>query len=202
MDRPKPAPVANAREFFSDELKSVLGKLQVKAQKDSVEYMVNLLVQFIHSQNFFSTGEDGKLRNPVLADLFAEYAQGNPQTQQVTLRRLGDICLVVTGFFPDSLNRKLVDIDYYFGMGGTAYAQLSKLQFTNLARNVFQELSDKFKPFSEVLGELSDRNGLTSNADLLRLYEKWLITRSERLRNLLGEHGIAAPIDIDWTTKQ
>jgi hypothetical protein len=49
---------------------------------------------------------------------------------------------------------------------------------------------------------MSSRSGIQSNADLLRLYEKWLITRSDRLRSLLGEHGIAAPIDIDWNTKQ
>ena len=202
MVKSKPAPVSDAREYFSDELRSALGKQQVKAQSDSIEYLVNLLVNFIQSENFFSHSEDGKLRNPVLADLYAEIVQGDPATRLAALRRLGDVCLMVTGMFPDSLNRKLVDIDYYFGMGGTAYAELSKLQFSKMSRSVYQELAEKFKPFSDVLGEMSSRSGIQTNGDILRLYEKWLLTKSERLRGLLSEHGIAAPIVVDWNTKQ
>lgn len=202
MDKNKSPEVADAREFFTGELKSILSKNQLRIQPDSLDYLVNLLMYFIQTENFFVPGEDGRLKNNVLADLYGEYANGDNATKHAALRRLGDVCLVVTGFFPDSLNRKLVDIDYYFGMGGTAYSQLSKMQFTNLARGLFQELSDKFKVFSDVLGEMSSRSGIQSNADLLRLYEKWLITKNDRLRTLLGEHGIAAPIHIDWNTKQ
>lgn len=202
MDRQKNPAVADAREFFAEELRSVIGKQKLRVQPDSVEYLVNLLLQFIQSQNFFTQGEDGRLKNPVLAELYGEYIQGDAHTKQLSLRRLGDVSLVVTGFFPDSLNRKLVDIDYYFGMGGTAYLQLSKMQFTDLARSLFLELAEKFKAFSDVLGEMSSRSGIQSNADLLRLYEKWLLTRSERMRSQLAEHGIAAPFNIDWNTKQ
>lgn len=202
MDRNKAPEVADAREFFAGELKSLLAKHHIQTQPDSLEYLVNLLLHFIQTENLFTQGEDGRLKNPVLADLFAEYSYGDNATKHAALRRMGDVCLVVTGIFPDSLNRKLVDIDYYFGMGGTAYSQLSKMQFTNLARGLFQELSVKFKAFSDVLSEMSDRSGLQSNTDLLRLYEKWLMTKSERLRSLLGEHGINAPFNIDWNSKQ
>jgi len=159
-------------------------------------------MHFIQSENFFSVGEDGKPKNTVLAQLYGEFVMGDAQTKQTTLRRLGDVCLVVTGFFPDSLNRSLVDVDYYFGMGGTAYQTLAHLQFTGNARSLYGELAEKFKSFSDVLSEISQRSGIQSNADLLRLYEKWLLTKNERLRTLLGEHGIPAPIDIDWNTKQ
>ena len=37
--------------------------------------------------------------------------------------------------------------------------------------DVFDELSGKFVAFVDVLGEVSERSALTSNADLLRLYE-------------------------------
>ena len=51
--------------------------------------------------------------------------------------------------------------------------------------DVFDELSDKFPAFVDVLGEVSERTALTSNADLLRLYEKWLRTGSRRSGDLL-----------------
>jgi hypothetical protein len=108
---------------------------------------------------------------------------------------------MITGVFPDSLNKKIVDVEYYLGMGGTAYHHLSDLQLSAPCRSMFRELSEKFKLFSEVLCEMSEKSGLQSNSNLLRVYEKWLQTGSERLKNVLGEHGIAAPIKIDPKVK-
>jgi len=201
MDKIKPAGVTDVRSFFADELKSVMRKQQVDAKKDSFEYLVDLLLRYMSSETFFVKNTDGKLEENVLAHLYADFLNGNTEIKHRALRRLGDICLVITGLFPDSLNRKLVDIDYYFGMGGNAYAHLSQLQLTTLARAVYNELSVKFKPFSDVLGEMSERSGLQSNSDLLRLYEKWLITGNERLKSMLATHGIQAPFKIDRTTK-
>ena len=197
MQRTKPQPVSDVREFFSEELRSVIEKRRMTVKKDSYEYLVNLLVAYMDSNRFFAKDEDGKLKNNVLADLYANYVYGDAKTKVETLRRLGDICLLVTGLFPDSLNKKIVDIDYYFGMGGTAYLQLSRMQFTALARTLYGELSVNFRDFSDVLGEMSDRSGLQSNSDLLRLYEKFLITGSDRLKALLSEKGILAlPVDV------
>ena len=194
-------PTLDARAFFADELSSVMKTQHVSAQKDSFEYLVDLLLRSMSTETLFVRNSEGKLEDNVLAHLYADFLNGNAEVKHKALRRLGDICMVITGLFPDSLNRKIVDIDYYFGMGGTAYAQLSQLQLTNLARTVYGELSEKFKPFSDVLGELSTRNGLQSNTDLLRVYEKWLITGSDRLKSTLESHGIAAPIKIDPNTK-
>jgi len=55
---------------------------------------------------------------------------------------------------------------------------------------VFDELAEKFSGFVDVLGEVSERTGLTSNSDLLRLYEKWLRTKSRRSGDLLVKQGI------------
>ena len=55
---------------------------------------------------------------------------------------------------------------------------------------VFEELSGKFAGFVDVLGEVSERTSLTSDTDLLRLYEKWQRTRSRRSGDLLAARGI------------
>lgn len=52
------------------------------------------------------------------------------------------------------------------------------------------ELARKFVGFSDVLADVSERTGLTSNNDLLRLYEKWLRTGSERDGQRLIQKGI------------
>jgi hypothetical protein len=197
MEKVKPKAVSDAREFFNDELRQLMKKHHLLAKKDSFDYVVELLIRYMLSDTFFVKDSEGKLSNNVLVDLYAAYLNGNAEAKIAALQRLGDICLLVTGLFPDSLNRKLIDVDYYFGMGGTAYYQLSCLQFSTLARALYEELSMKFKPFSEVLGELSDRSGLQTNRDLLRLYERWLLTGSDRLKELLSQHGIPTPVAFD-----
>ena len=62
--------------------------------------------------------------------------------------------------------------------------------------DVFDELSDKFTTFVDVLGEVSERTSLSSNADVLRLYEKWLRTGSRRSGDLLASQGIAPNASI------
>ena len=195
MDRVKVPNLSSARDFFATELKSVMAKNQVTAQPGAVDYLVNLLLGYLESEKFFVKNGDGKLEDNVLADLYAEYIHGGPETKKIVLRRLGDICLLVTGFFADSLKRKLVDLDYYLGMGGSAYWQLS--HFHSGGKPIFEELALKFRPFSDILGELSERSGLQTNSDLLRLYERWLFTGSERLRRLLSENGISTVTKSD-----
>jgi hypothetical protein len=90
-----------------------------------------------------------------------------------SLRQIGDVSLFISGFFSDSLHRKLVDVDYYVSIGGCAYNALSRVE-TDTFSSVFAELGEKFVGFVDVLSEVSERTSCSSNADLLRLYEKWL----------------------------
>lgn len=117
------------------------------------------------------------------------------------LQRIGDLCLVISGYFGESLQSKLVDVEYYFGMGGTAYETLSLLENNTQSKGVYQELSGKFQPFSNVLGEMSERSGLQSNKDILRIYDRWMVTGSDRLRKILNEQGIQ-PVAHSKSVKQ
>jgi hypothetical protein len=200
-EKQKNKPVSDVREYFNTELKNLVKKRRISAERKSLDYVADLMVRYMETESFFVKDESGKMRDNILAELYSEYLNGNQERKKVVLRRLGDICLLISGFFPDSLNRKLIDIDYYFGMGGTAYWQLSRMQMTAVTRDLFGELSQNFRSFADILGELSDRSGLQSNTDLLRLYEKWLLTGSDRLKNLLSEQGIHDPIKMDIKTR-
>ena len=108
--------------------------------------------------------------------------------QRDGLRKVGDVSLFMSGFFSDSLKRGLVDVGYYIQIGGRAYASLARCDAA--LGEVFDELSGKFTAFVDVLGEISERTALTSDTDLLRLYERWLRTGSRRSGNLLVTRGI------------
>lgn len=201
MDRLKTATVADARDFFASELRLALENHGISAKPSSFEYLVGLLVKSISSENFFKVGTHGQYEDTLLFDLYAEYLQSSRDKKMALLQRLGDLSLVISGYFGESLQAKLVDIDYYFGMGGTAYGVLSEMEQNTTNKSIYEELSGKFQPFSNVLGEMSERSGVQSNKDILRLYERWMATGSDRLRKVLSDHGIQ-PIAQSKNVKQ
>jgi hypothetical protein len=97
--------------------------------------------------------------------------------------------------FSESLSRSLVDVEYYIEMGGRAYDALGEVAARNgRERSLWDELSEKFSQLVEVLNEVSERTMASSNAGLVRLYEKWMKTGSVRLATLLRQQGVPAVI--------
>ena len=136
----------------------------------------------------FHVGFEGDRRVP-LQERLTRWFEAAGMKQRTGLRQVGDLSLFISGFFGDSLRRKLVDVDYYASIGGTAYTALSRFETDALA-SVFAELAENFVAFVDVLSEVSERTSCASNADLLRLYERWLRTGSQRSGQLLIERGV------------
>jgi 16S rRNA G527 N7-methylase RsmG len=60
----------------------------------------------------------------------------------------------------------------------------------------FDELSGKFTAFVDLFSEIAEKANMTSNQDVLKLYEKWLYTKSKNLLEKLQKMGIQ-PIDLN-----
>ncbi len=180
-------------EYFRDLVEGALERQRLDAAELTAYYVVNLLCGFLRAG-----ARDATLpaldEAPLALQLQRALETGGLQ-QRVHLRRLGDASLFVSGFFSDSLKRKLVDVDYYAALGGYAYGSLSRIDEDAFA-SVFAELAEKFVAFVDVLSEVSERSALTSNSDLLRLYERWLRTGSRRNGQLLVEQGIVPNASI------
>jgi hypothetical protein len=176
----------SAVEYFRTLVDRALDHQGVRATELTSCYVVNLLAAFLQRP----IGDDAPL-----AMQLAKALESGGTEQRNTLRHIGDASLFVSGFFADSLRRKLVDVDYYVQIGGFAYGALSRQESATLA-SVFAELADKFVGFVDVLSEVSERTSCASNADLLRLYEKWLKTGSPRSGQLLVERGVVPNASI------
>ena len=62
---------------------------------------------------------------------------------------------------------------------------------------VFGELSSKFQPVVDAIGEIADSARVWGPNDVLRLYELWLKTGSRRAQHLLQQLGVApAPVSL------
>jgi hypothetical protein len=175
-------------EFFRDLVETAMQNQHVSAHELTSFYVVNLLTGFVHGDVRADDGEP-------LGTRLARALQTAGVAQRDRLRPGGDRSLFISGFFSDSLNRSLVDVDYYIQLGECAYRSLARNGDRTLG-DVFDELSDKFTTFVDVLGEVSERTSLSSNADVLRLYEKWLRTRSRRSGDLLAARGIVPNVSI------
>jgi len=115
------------------------------------------------------------------------------------LKELGDSSLFLSGFFQESLRTRTVDIDYYIDVGAISYFRLADYfgrtsQREDLSQ-LYAELSEKFKEFVDVLTEVSERSRMSTPGDVLRLYERWLRTKSRHTEALLRELGII-PISV------
>jgi hypothetical protein len=174
-------------EYFKDLVETAMQHQRLAAREMTSFYLVNLLAGFMHRRN--------RQDNEPLGIRFAKALQAGGTLQRDGLREVGDRSLFISGFFSDSLNRSLVDVDYYITLGERAYGSLAR-QSDDTFADVFDELSEKFSGFVDVLSEVSERTALASNADLLRLYEKWLRTRSPRSGDLLAQRGIVPNASI------
>lgn len=174
-------------EFFRGLVEAAMHNQRVSARELTSFYVVNLLTGFVHV--------DTSADDQPLCTRLARALQSAGVAQREDLRSVGDRSLFISGFFSDSLNRSLVDIDYYIQLGEYAYRSLAR-RGDNALGDVYDELSDKFTDFVDVLGEVSERTSLSSNADVLRLYEKWLRTKSRRSGDLLASRGIVPNTSI------
>lgn len=173
-------------EFFKEQVEAACERQHLHPQPLTSYYVVSLLSEFAQGGPA-AAGEAVGGNEPLGVKLLRALHSGGT-TQRLGLKQVGDASLFISGFFSDSLRRSLVDIDYYVTLGGYAYRSLG--HGDDSLSPIFVELSDKFVAFVDVLSEVSARASLTNDADLLRLYEKWVRTGSRRNGDLLAEKGI------------
>jgi hypothetical protein len=182
----------SAVEYFKELVEAAMAHQRIVAGEPTAFYVVQLLAGFLHRPAEY---------DEPLALRFVRAIGSGGTSQRTTLREIGDVSLFISGFFSDSLRRKVVDLDYYMSIGGHAYSALSRSE-ADASSPVFAELADKFVDFVDVLSEVSERSSCGSNTDLLRLYERWLKTGSPRSGQLLVELGIVPNVSFRATRIQ
>jgi hypothetical protein len=198
-------PIASLQEFFKNSVADAMERQGLSADDHTSYYVVNLLTLFARSESFFDSTENGLELKPVARILADSIHSDRSDERNFALQRVGDVSLFVAGFLGDGLARKLVDVDYYVFMGGTAYGTLSQnvrgSKRGNVLSGIFAELAEKFQDFVDVLGDIREYSKGTQT-DILRLYETWLKTGSRRAARALRALGIEpSHVEGDGTTR-
>jgi hypothetical protein len=183
--------VQKAEDFFRELLVHSIQSQKVSLEPETEVYLVSLLSQFVTADYLYAVDQDGTRQDAPLVFRFKEALEAQAlEEQRLLFRHLGDVSLYVAGFFPDSLNRKQVEVDYYIEMGGMAYKRVAAMVSDSAPKALFQELSEKFSQIVDVFGVVSDQTTQKTEVNLLRIYENYLRTNSERAKKMLEENGI------------
>lgn len=118
-----------------------------------------------------------------------------PRQRRDELRNIGDTSLYVSGFWSESLARSVVDVDYYIGMGESAYSELARSTPPRSGDpfvEVFGDLAVNFPRFVRVLSAISETlAGDTNPQDILKLYDRWQRTGSSWAKTRLARLGVS-----------
>ena len=175
--------------FFREQLAQAMEHQKVSTSAFTECYLVNLLASGVRG-DVLQPPTPGFDETP-LALLYVRAVQASRNERAKLLRTMGDTALFVAGFFAESLERRLVDLGYYRCMGGRAYARLGDEEDRMFSPGVFRELAARFMQFADLLQEVAETSRLTSQASVVKLYERWARTGSRRAALLLAEQGIA-----------
>jgi hypothetical protein len=182
----------SAEEYFRDLVVDALSHRRFKVQEVTEFYLVNLLARFLLREQLFVPRPDGMAEVEPLALVLLRALQSSRQRRYQELKKVGDTSLFVSGFFGDSLARSAVDIDYYMAMGERAYETLSDASLGPAGTgDLYCELAQRFEQLVDVFAEIAELSELRSNRGLLKLYQRFLDTGSQRVADLLRERGVA-----------
>lgn len=117
---------------------------QIRLDENIESYLVFLLQRF---------SQTPQLLESVMATDFLEAMQTGGKRQIEFLRAVGDKSLLLCGLFPGIATRRHVSIDYYTGMGRSAYLTISERQERPLSELYFQ-LSECFLGMQKILQSL------------------------------------------------
>jgi hypothetical protein len=182
----------SAQEYFRELVASGLAHRRLRIHEATEYYLVNLLASHLQSETLFATRPDGSRGAEPLALLLKRALESEREERRRMLKKIGDTSLFVSGFFGDSLARSLVDVNYYIAMGGRAYDALSEAERAAGGLDaLYAELAGRFPELVDVLAEIAELSDLSSNRGLVKLYERFLATGSQRVADRLRERGVA-----------
>lgn len=182
--------------FFNEIVGDAIRARGIEATTGATRYVVGLLTDYARPDERAEEAMDRPLA------FLLDEALNTPQPAErfERLRSLGDGVLYSCGFFRDHFEARGVEQGYLIGIGRTAYGSASSMLHrgsetdVNEAQNdIFAELSDKFGGFVAVIAEVADATiakGAAGSAGLLKLYERWLRTGSDRIAQTLSSQGL------------
>jgi|GEM_PF-117934 hypothetical protein len=180
-------------EFFKEAVREAFKTRKLQTNQFTENYLVQVLEHHVVADHFFdheSNSDMGPRRQQTLAESLLKAVQSEHKTKVELLKKLADRTLYICGFFSDSLQRKIIDVDYCVDMAGTAYGLLAESSREETMAEVYSTYSRRFNEFVEALNYISEKSQIQSASNVLRIYDRYLKTGSGLAREKLSDLGI------------
>lgn len=180
-------------QHFTEVLQEACKERKVKPFPLLETYLVHLLKHYLDSKNLFTPFQQDGLEKPpqTLAEMYLVAMNSEAPKNREVMKILADRTLYMSGFFGDSLHRKIVDVDYYTDIGSAAYSNLAVWTKEDTVATIYKTISARFVDYVDVLNYISEKSSVQTDQNVLRLYERYIKTGSELAREKLTELGIA-----------
>jgi hypothetical protein len=114
--------------------------------KDTIDYVSNLLIDFIHLENLYRIQNDSGQSLRYVGEILAQAdREGSVELRREYYRHLGDLTLFNLGLFPESLNygHQTMSLSFYAAQGRRSYIMVSEMEHEDSVK-VFRNLSEQF----------------------------------------------------------
>lgn len=174
-------------EIFKSIVTDGLDRMRIEVSPPVQSYLGNLLHSYIQSDQLFETDTNsGKKNLTPLAQIYLKAQKVSFSERLFLLKQVGDRSLYLGGFFRESLNKQLINPNYYFHIGQGAYDRLADYY---PEEEIFRELSYHFIDLMDVLSYIACKHSIRTDKDLMKVCVKYLKTGSKIAEYQLEDHG-------------
>lgn len=182
--------IQNSDDYFSEMVNEAIVERKLNIHKSVRTYLAGVLQYYIFSENFHEKTTENLHVPTTLAELLLFAQNYDEPIKSQYLKKLGDRALYISGFFSDYLNRRVVDVNYYIGMGEIAFDALSQATREQIQSRVYKNISANFNLYVDVYSYISYKARVNNNQNILEIYNRYLKTGSEVSKKILIDSGI------------
>lgn len=194
--------ILDSNQYFNDIVEEAFQERRFQTYPHIKTYMVDILKHYLLVENLYDQLDtSGRKTRETIAELYLKAGQSGGRDRVEKLKKLGDRSLYISGFFSDSFQRKIIDVDYYVDMGKMAFESLAQDVEEDTFSKLFKDLSAHFLNLVDVLAVISQKAKMMDEENVLRMMDLYSKTGSALLGEALAEKGVFNP-EVKKTTKQ
>lgn len=183
--------IFDSNQYFVKVVDEAFEERKLRTYPQVKTYLVDVLKYYLLVENLYDQEDpSGKKTRKTLAEMFLTANQSGARQRFENLKRLGDSSLYISGFFSDSFQRKIIDVDYYVDIGKMAFDSLSNDVEEDLFAKLYKEISQQFLGLVDVLSLISQKAKITDEENILRMMDVYAKTGSTLIEKTLVEKGV------------
>lgn len=167
---------ATPNALWQSVIQSAIADCELKLSADLEAYLISLLMRYTNKP---------EVVQQIFATAFLEALQSETTLRNISLKDVGDQCLLFAGLFPQAAERRHVKLIYFVDLGRSAYTAIS-----NEANDLFTTLALQFVPLMDILQSIRHHPQLLP----LDAYEQWQELGSKRALKILQSYTNGLPL--------